>query len=269
MRQGIAAGLRALGRPRRAVFVPFVRRVGLRPILLATSAACLVIALLMWFTDAAAEGRARSLPRPVIAFFQHVTDFGLSGWILVPVAAALVVIALRAAVEPSRMSRDMLSALAMRLSFLFLAVAVPGLLVAIVKRMIGRARPYIHQTTDPFSYDFFAWKSSWASFPSGHATTAIAFAMALSMLWPRVWWLGWSYALLIVVSRVVVGVHFTSDVLGGAFFAIACVLLIRDYFAARGLVFAHDTANGRISAMPGPSWRRLRAYLARAIRRGP
>ena len=47
----------------------------------------------------------------------------------------------------------------------------------------------------------------------------------------------------------------------------ACVggftaLIIRNYFAARGLGFA-AAADGTVHALPGPSWRRIRSIAAR------
>ena len=55
-----------------------------------------------------------------------------------------------------------------------------------------------------------------ASFPSGHATTAFAAAVALALLVPRSGWWALPLAALIAYSRVHLGVHFWEDVVAGA-----------------------------------------------------
>ena len=56
---------------------------------------------------------------------------------------------------------------------------------------------------------------SW-SFPSGHATSAFAAAVALGLLVPRARWPALVLAALIAYSRVYLGVHYWTDVLAGA-----------------------------------------------------
>ncbi|MCE4553100.1 phosphatase PAP2 family protein [Pelomonas cellulosilytica] len=54
------------------------------------------------------------------------------------------------------------------------------------------------------------------SFPSGHALHAFAFALLLSAFHPALAPLLWSFAVLVGLARVVLGLHFPSDVLSGA-----------------------------------------------------
>ncbi|HUI12591.1 MAG TPA: phosphatase PAP2 family protein [Xanthobacteraceae bacterium] len=234
------------------------------PAIAATAAALYVVIASMFAIDAAASDLARNEPDWVRGTFEHITNFGLSGWFLIPFAA--IVVGLAALVTPglSRMSQGVLTALAARFGFLFLAIGVPGLFVAIVKRLIGRARPFVGGGAhdDPFLYMPFVWRPAYASMPSGHSTTAVSAAIAIGAIWPRTRILMWLYALVIMVSRVAVLAHHPSDVVAGALTGAVGAYLVRRWFAARRLVFcARD-----LRAFPGPSWRRIKAALGQAFR---
>ncbi len=54
------------------------------------------------------------------------------------------------------------------------------------------------------------------SFPSGHTLHAVAFALLLSSYYPVLSPLLWAFAALVGVSRVVLGLHYPSDVVVGA-----------------------------------------------------
>ena len=60
----------------------------------------------------------------------------------------------------------------------------------------------------------------------------------------------WTYAIIIGVSRVVLTAHFPSDVLAGAVVGVVGVLLVRDWFATRGLAFVLGT-DGHCSTTAG------------------
>jgi undecaprenyl-diphosphatase len=54
------------------------------------------------------------------------------------------------------------------------------------------------------------------SFPSGHTLHAVAFSVVLSSHYPAFAPLTWSFAALIALSRVVLGLHYPTDVAAGA-----------------------------------------------------
>jgi membrane-associated phospholipid phosphatase len=215
-----------------------------------------VIALTMVLIDAPAIIGVGSLPGSVIDLFNALTDYGTSDWFLVPIGLVLAIIALMASPALSHMSQLVLAAFTVRLGFVFAAIALPGLFVTIVKRLIGRARPFIGGDADPFLYLPFGWRPDYASLPSGHATNVFAALVAIGLVWPRLRAIMLVYALTIAASRVIVLAHHPSDVIAGAIVGTLGALLVRDWFAARRLGFAIER-DGRVRALPGPSLRRL------------
>ncbi len=228
-------------------------------------AAGIVVAVLLFLMvtiDAAAIRGVGHLPRWIVSAFDDITDYGKSGWFLWPLG--LIFLAL-AALPPmlTRFSQRVLAAIMVRIGFLFTAIAVPSLFVTIIKRMIGRARPMVGGSLDPFLYSPFVWRADYAGMPSGHATTAFAALVAFGTLWPRSRTLWLVYALLIAISRVVVTAHYPSDVLAGALVGIGGAILVRHYFALRRLGFAIGP-DGAIHQYAGPSLQRIKA-VARGL----
>jgi membrane-associated phospholipid phosphatase len=228
------------------------RRLGI-----AAAAVVAALAATMVLADAWAIAATQWLPEWLSGAFDVVTDFGKSVGVLVPIALVLAAMAVLASPALPRMSQRVLAAIAVRLGFLFLAIGLPGLLFTVVKRLIGRARPLVEGGADPFIYRPFGWNVEYASLPSGHATDAFAIAMAIGALWPRARAIMFAYAVVIAASRVVLLAHFPSDVLAGAVVGVLGVLLVRGWFAARGLAFV-QTADGQIRPLPGPSLARIK-----------
>jgi membrane-associated phospholipid phosphatase len=256
--KNIARSSRVLLRaPRARVPPPSSSAVATTIVLLAAAVAC------MFVLDTAASDWARGLPQWFEDVFEVITDFGLSGWFLFPSGFILLCFAALASSALPRLSQGVLSTLAVRFGYLFLAIGVPGLFVTIVKRLIGRARPYVGSHDDPFAYLPFAWQPEYASMPSGHATTAASAAIAIGAIWPGSRGVMWLYALVIMFSRVVVLAHHPSDVIAGAVVGAIGAFWVRRWFAARGLLFC--AANLR--SFPGPSYQRTKAALRAAVRR--
>ena len=229
--------------------------------LIALAAVIAVIVASMFSIDAMASTWARHLPRGLVDFADQITDFGRSGWFLYPLGFILLCLAaIMSASLPSGAQR-VLGALAARFGFLFTAIALPSLFSTIIKRMIGRARPYVGPHDDPLNYIPFVWRPEYASMPSGHATSAAAAAIAFGAIWPRSRVVMWLYALVIMLSRVVINVHHPSDVIAGALVGVVGALLVRRWFAARRLVFSATD----LGAFSGPSWRRLKAVARQSV----
>ncbi len=215
----------------------------------------------MFLLDAAASDWARHLPTWVTEPADEITNFGLSGRFLYPLG--FIILFLSALIAPwlPPITQGVLTALVARFGFLFIAIGLPSLFDTIVKRLIGRARPYIGPRDNPFVYKPFVWSPEYASMPSGHATTAAAAAIAIGAIWPRSRIVMWAYALIIMFSRVVINVHHPSDVVAGGLVGVVGALMVQRWFAARGLVFFADD----LRPYPGPSWRRLTATARQIV----
>ena len=82
-----------------------------------------------------------------------------------------------------------------------------------VKDRTSRRRPYIAHGA--------IWKTvpplDRYSFPSGHTLHAVSFSTVAAIHFPELAWLTVPFAILVGLSRVVLGLHYPSDVLAGAF----------------------------------------------------
>jgi membrane-associated phospholipid phosphatase len=232
-------------------------------LLASTVLAIAVLIAAMFMLDAWSVSYARRLPADLIAAANRFTDLGKSGFFLWPIGIVVVVLVALDSPALSRFSRGVLAAWTVRLGFVFAAIAVPSLFATIVKRMIGRARPFV-DGDNIWAYDPFNWHARYASLPSGHATTAFAALVAIGAIFPQARALMWIYAVLIALSRVVLTAHHPSDVIAGAIVGAAGAFLVRNWFAARRLGFTVDS-DGSVHAMPGPSVRRIIKAVAHRL----
>jgi membrane-associated phospholipid phosphatase len=230
-------------------------------LMIGTLAGVLLAGFAMLVLDAPGVAFAKSLPLWVVETFNEITDFGKSGWFLIPIGGVIALAAILSTPAAGRMTNLVLTSLIVRLSYIFVAIALPSLVVTIGKRLIGRVRP---SDLGPYAYMPWSWKPAFASMPSGHATTAAAAAIAIGALWPKARVPMWIYAALIMASRVIIEAHYVSDVIAAAFVGAFGAILVRNWFAARRLAFV-PASDGAVHALPGPSWRRVKAVARRLL----
>jgi undecaprenyl-diphosphatase len=92
------------------------------------------------------------------------------------------------------------------------AVATGIVLFHKLKRMVGRVRP---RDIEPHCWAHIVTRDKF-SFPSGHSTTAFAVALSLGSFYPEIMPVLLVLAANVAVSRVVIGMHYLSDVVVGS-----------------------------------------------------
>jgi membrane-associated phospholipid phosphatase len=168
---------------------------------------------------------------------KRVSYFGEGYETLVPAAIALLVCLVAPKVMPGRLSGERLRLWGWRAWFTLASVGGTGLAVSLAKNTIGRARPSAPTGGVIWEPHMLAFKAAFASFPSGHATTAGATAMLLALVWPRGWAAFHLAGIAIAGSRVILGVHYPSDVMAGYTIGAVGTLALAYVFAGWGRVF--------------------------------
>lgn len=139
-------------------------------------------------------------------FMEFITHLGDSGWIWIAGAFVLLLLA---------RTRRVGVVMAVSMIFNLLATNI------VLKNALARTRPYevvegLHRIIEAQS-DF--------SFPSGHTACSFAAAVVIFLMCPKKAGIAaMTLAVLIAFSRLYVGVHFPTDVLGGAVVGTLCAL---------------------------------------------
>jgi undecaprenyl-diphosphatase len=143
----------------------------------------------------------------VILIFQWITELGKSTGYLVFFTVLFIFF---------RFFRRMPLA-ANRTLFLFAAVSLSGVIINLIKPLVGRLRPKLLFEAGLYGFEPLRIGYEYNSFPSGHAATVFALATALSYFFPR-WRLPlFGFAVIVGLSRIIVGAHYLSDVMAGAY----------------------------------------------------
>ena len=196
----------------------------------------IAIAASMLFFDGPVIDDMRHIDPAWLPAIETVTGFGKSTGYLVILGAAIAGLMAYAHFGRDKDRQRWARRWAWLCVYLFLAVAVPGLLNDLIKIIVGRPRPLVEATgISPFTFGY-----AYASFPSGHASTSFGLAFALGLLWPALRWPALAFAAAIAASRVLLNVHHLSDVLASIMLALLTIHWLTAAFARRGLVFIPD-----------------------------
>jgi undecaprenyl-diphosphatase len=159
----------------------------------------------VWWNAAVAE-----LSSPFVTGFSRVMNWVGGGWfaaLAVPIGGAIVLVMLR---------RPWAAA------YFLAAAAVSAGFVQVLKHLFGRVRP-----------EDIIVVSDYGSYPSGHVANAATLAVAVFVIFPRVWVavVGAVWILLMAFSRTYLHAHWLSDTVGGALLGAGAALLVAALFA--------------------------------------
>ncbi|MBD9374599.1 phosphatase PAP2 family protein [Rhizobium sp. ARZ01] len=200
---------------------------------------------------------AQRLPASIVHFNSRITDFGRFRWMIYG-SGGLAIVSLvvhRASLSAESAAR---ARTAWRLfSYFFVTIAGASALVNLLKGLVGRARPELFAELGAYSLSPWTGNNLFQSFPSGHSAAVGSFFGAFAMLAPRFRPLFLAGALLIGVSRVIVGAHYPSDVAAGLLVGLWCAVMTAFLFARWNMLFRLDAAGWPQPKMLGEETRQV------------
>lgn len=196
------------------------------------------IAIAFFVFDRPLGQAANGLAPPLISIAGDVTDIGRLVWILCGLCTVFATAYLVRRRLWKVRRRFRLIYFGQMTAYVALSVLFTAIIANLLKFAIGRARPLIYDQEGIFSFAPFNMDFLHQSFPSGHSANIGALFVALALLFPR-FRLGFiGIGLWLGATRVIIGVHYPSDVAAGlalgAWLAFATSIL----FARFGLVFS-------------------------------
>src|SRR5262249_40398676 len=138
--------------------------------------------------------------------------------------------------------------------YVFVMLATPGLAADLLKCLFGRLRPKLLFADDRYGFTGLAFHADRWSFPSGHTVNAVAVAIALCTIWPRLLPLGIVFATLVALSRIIISAHYVGDVVGGVYVAVVVTYYVDAVFRRSGIDIA-AARSGILHPLPQRSWR--------------
>lgn len=220
------------------------------------AAALVGVLFILVFFDAYISQTWTAWPDAWRAPFEFITHFGLSDWVLIPTLIIFILAAIAQRVIRPGLYRRATYEIALVSGFIFIGTGIPGLIANLLKRGFGRARPEFFHETGQFQFQHFLNDWSFQSFPSGHATTAVATAFVVGFMLPRYFRLILLIAIMTGVSRIVTGQHYPTDVVAGCVVGMLGAYAMRNVFASRRWLFSSQP-DGRVRFRGTPNLRRL------------
>jgi membrane-associated phospholipid phosphatase len=118
--------------------------------------------------------------------------------------------------------------------FMIVAMASSGITEVLIKFAVGRDRPRFLFEDGGATFHPFRINTADSSFPSGHTQSICSAMLSLAIIYPPLRPVFLVVAALVSASRVIIGAHYASDVLGGLWLAVGAVMYWRYRFEKDG-----------------------------------
>ncbi len=199
--------------------------------------ATFVLVLVFIPFDPGLSQKAQALPGQIVGFNKAITDFGTFRWMLYSTGLFAIVAYIAGRFLMSSPYSARVRTAWRLFAYFFLTIGSASIFVHLLKFLIGRARPELFVDVGAYSLTPFTGDILYESFPSGHSAAAGSFFGAFAMLVPRFRYVFMALALIIGISRVIVGAHYPSDVAAGLLLGIWTAVLLAFIFARKEWLF--------------------------------
>lgn len=126
---------------------------------------------------------------------------------------------------------------------LFIGFWFTGIIIQVLKHLIGRARP---KFTDSFLCIGPNFKTGFDSFPSGHTAIVFCFATILSFYFPRYRLLFYAFAVITGFERTEAFSHYLSDVIAGAIIGLLTAKILIKYVSKENSIIFSKGKNPKV-----------------------
>jgi membrane-associated phospholipid phosphatase len=205
------------------------------PFLIYTAVTAMAVAgLMMWGDEPLARHMRLQRDTDWVGFFAGLTDFA-SGWLWYSVALTGLAVAYTR-YRSQQLPLGFAAFLARRRAWIFMivAMATSGVTEVVLKFVIGRDRPRFLFEESGATFHPFRLNTGDSSFPSGHTQSICSAMLALAVIYPPLRPVFLVTAALVSASRIIIGAHYASDVVGGVWLAVGAVMYWRYRFEKNG-----------------------------------
>ncbi|QIV94808.1 phosphatase PAP2 family protein [Allofrancisella frigidaquae] len=176
----------------------------------------IMVIFFYYFIDVRAENLVLLIPEHIRSIFKVITFLGDSSWIIISTLLIIITLTVYKIRKKEAITSHNIYKLLSPSIFILSSVILSGILVQILKCIIGRARPVLfseHGAAYFHHFNFF--EASFSSMPSGHSTTIGSLFACLMLIFPKHRYLWLILAIFIASTRVIVLKHYPSDVIFG------------------------------------------------------